>query len=119
MSDEKPEEVESMPEDNEKTYVTFKWMLAQTLALIISVVVMGWMIVSSITGKIDGGLSTKVSIIQFEERTKSLAKADSDLCLLMEQFAKEKVITNDKLELIGQYLAVLLGSPLTKSGKGK
>lgn len=99
---------------NGETYVTFKWMLAQTLALIISVVTIGILIVSSVNSKIEAGLNSKVSMIQFEERTKSLAQADGDLCKLIDAYAKDKIITNDRLGLIEQHLAILVGKPLGK-----
>jgi hypothetical protein len=101
-----------MAEKNEQTYVSFKWMLAQTLALIISVVTIGFLIVSSIGSKVDIGLASKVSIVQFEERTKSLSQADSETCRLIDQYTKEKAITNDRLALIEQHLAILVGKPL-------
>lgn len=100
---------------NTETYVTFKWMLAQTLALIVSVATVGFLMVSSIAGRIDSGLAAKVSLIQFEERTKSLAQADTDICKIIEQFTKEKIITNDRLSLIEQHLAILVGKPVFKA----
>jgi len=106
---------------NGETYVTFRWMLAQTLALIISIVGIGLLIVGSINSKIDTGLLTKVSTIQFEERTKSLTQVDANICNLIEQYAKEKQITNDRLALIEQHLAILVGKPLKSKefGSGK
>ncbi len=101
--------------DNDKTYVTFKWMLAQTLALIVAVVGVGILIVSSITGRIDTGLAEKVSSVQFEERTKALAQKDNDICDLINKYLQDQKNINDKLGLIEQNLAILVKRPLTKS----
>jgi len=100
--------------ENEK-YVTFKWMLGQTLAIIVAIATIGIAVITSVTGKIDTGLSGKVDIIQFEERTKALLKADSDICTLINQFSQDKQITNDRLALIEQHLAILVGRPVTKT----
>lgn len=101
-----------MIEKNTETYVSFKWMLAQTLALIISVVTIGILIVGAVNSKIETGLLAKVSNEKFEERAKSLEKADSDICKLMEQYTNDKIITNQRLGLIEQHLAILVGKPL-------
>jgi hypothetical protein len=78
-----------MVEKNEETYVSFKWMLAQTLALIVSIVTIGILIVTAVNSKIDTGLLTKVSIEKFEERTKLL----EDYCLKDEK-GKSKMVDN-------------------------
>ena len=98
----------------EEMYVTFKWMLVQTLALIGTVITIGFLIVSSITAKIEVGLASKVSQIQFEERTSALSKANTDICILIRQMAEDKDMLNGRLNLIEQYLAVMAGKPLIK-----
>jgi hypothetical protein len=100
---------------NGETFVSFRWMLAQTLSLIISIVVIGFMIIGSVNKNIDAGLLTKVNVDKFEERAKSLEKADSDICKLLGQFADDKAVTNNRLGLIEQHLAILVGKPLSKS----
>jgi hypothetical protein len=107
-----------MSERNGETFVSFKWMLAQTLALIVSIVVVGFMIIGTVNGKIDTGLLTKVSMEKFEERTKALEKSDYEICKLMEQYAIDKSLSNQRLGLIEQHLAILVGRPLAK-GKEK
>jgi len=103
-----------MAEKNGETFVSFKWMLAQTLALIVSIVTIGFLIIGVVNSKIDSGLLSKVSSEKFEERTKSLAQSDADVCRLLAQYAEEKKITNDRLALIEQHLAILVGKPLVK-----
>ncbi len=102
-----------MPE-NDKTYVSFKWMLTQTLALIISIIGVGLLISSSVSNKIDTGLSEKVSLVQFEERTKTLAQKDNDICDLINKYLQDQKNINDKLGLIEQNLAILIKRPLAK-----
>ena len=99
---------------NGEIYVTFKWMLMQTLALIISIVTIGFLIIGSVNSKIDSGLLTKVSSEKFEERLKGLDKADSDICKFFEQYENERITTNQRLGLIEQHLAILVGKPLIK-----
>ena len=108
-----------MTRENGETYVSFKWMLAQTLALIVSIITIGFLIVSSVNGKIETGLNSKVSLIQFEERTKALMQVDSEMCKLIDQYSREKIITNERLGLIEQHLAIMVGKPLGKSRLGE
>ncbi len=103
-----------MTGDNEKTYVTFKWMLMQTLVIVFSIVGIAVTIIASINTKIESGLMTKVSIIQFDERTKSLTQKDTDICDLLAQYSRNQTVTNDKLSTIEQHLAIMLGKPLSK-----
>ncbi len=108
-----------MTKENGETFVSFKWMLAQTLVIIMAVVGFAITIISSVNNKIDMGLNSKVSIILFEERTKSLAQSDSDLFKLVEQYSKDRNVTNDRLGLIEQHLAIIVGKPLIKSKESK
>ncbi len=103
-----------MAEHNDKTYVTFKWMLMQTLVIVFSIVGFAITIISSINSKIETGLSAKVSIVQFDERTNGLTKADSDIFLLFNQVGKDREITNDRLGLIEQHLAIMAGKPIVR-----
>lgn len=101
-----------MSEKNEQVFVTFKWMLVQTLSLIVSIIIISFLITGSIGTKIEAGLASKVSSEKFEERTKSLANTDANLCTLIDQYAKDKQISNDRLAVIEQHLAILVGKPL-------
>ena len=95
-----------------ETFVSFKWMLVQTLTLVVAIVTIGILLLTAIGNKIDTGLLTRVSNEKFEERARALEKSDADLCKIMELYTNDKKTTNDRLGLIEQHLAILVGQPL-------